>query len=171
MQRPREPELRVEAEARPDVLHEEPIAHQHRRLDHELLALLELRARHLFRVEVLQREDAEGDVARLVAHHVARDLLDERLVRGGEAHEPEGGKREALHHDLHAEIDHVPARVADDLIEERVQVAVHGIAHAELLGEIAAIYLDVARLVRDLVRGVELALGPRHGVDDLCRGE
>src|SRR5207245_6650947 len=31
--------------------------------------------------------------------------------------------------------------------------------------ELAAVYVDVVLLVRDLVRGVELALRPRHGVD------
>ena len=45
----------------------------------EALAADASRRAHLA-VDLLEREHAEGDVARLVAHHVARDLLDERLV-------------------------------------------------------------------------------------------
>jgi hypothetical protein len=78
-----DPHLRVEADALPDLFHQQAVAHQDRGLDDELLALLQLGRGHLA-VEILQREHAEGDVTGLVAHHVGGDLLDQRLVRLGE---------------------------------------------------------------------------------------
>src|SRR5262245_48142657 len=48
---------------------------------------------------------------------------------------------------------------------------VHGKRVRQLLGQVAAIDLDVARLVRHLAGGVELGLGPRHRVHDLRGGE
>ena len=81
-----------------------------RDVERELLALAHLGVGELA-VELLQREHAERDVARLVAHHVAEQLLQQRL--GGDlVHHAEGGEREALDHDLHAEVRDVPARVA-----------------------------------------------------------
>ena len=56
-------------------------------------------------------------------------------------------------------------------VEQRVQVRVHRVGVRQLLGEVAAVDLDVARLVGDLAGGVELGLGPRHRVDDLRRRE
>ena len=47
-------------------------------------------------------------------------------------------------------------RLGDDLVGE-----------AELLGQVAVVDLDVARLVGDLVGGVELRLLPRHALHDL----
>ena len=59
-------------------------------------------------VVLLERQHTERDVARFVAHHVAEQLLEQRL--GGHlVQEPERGEREALDHDLHAEVGHVPA--------------------------------------------------------------
>src|SRR5512132_701826 len=52
------------AHALPDFLHEEAIAHQARGLEDEVLAILELGAAHVV-VDALEREHAEGHVARL----------------------------------------------------------------------------------------------------------
>ena len=70
-------------------------------------------------------EHAEGDVAGLVAHHVAQQLLEQRL--GGHlVHEAERGEGEALDHDLHAEVGHVPAAVVDDVVEQHPRWALIG---------------------------------------------
>ena len=74
------------------------------------------------RVVLLQREHAERDVTRFVAHHVAQQLLEQRL--GGHlVHEAERGEREALDHDLHAEVRHVPAAVGEDVVEQHLRGA------------------------------------------------
>ena len=101
--------LHVDAHALPRLLLEEPVAHAHGGLERELLALADLGVRQLL-VVLLQREHAERDVTGLVAHHVAQQLLEQRLGRHL-VQEPERGEREALDHDLHAEVGHVPARV------------------------------------------------------------
>ena len=91
-------------------------------LERELLALADLGARHA-RVHLLQRQHAERDVPRLVAHHVAQQLLEQRLVRLL-VHRAERGEREPLDHDLHAEVGDVPARVGEDVVEQRAEVRV-----------------------------------------------
>src|SRR5437764_13267546 len=101
--------LYVDTEVLEHLLLEEPVTHAHGGLERELLALTDLRATQLL-VVLLQREHAERDVPGLVAHHVAEELLQERLGRHL-LDEPEGGEREALDHDLHAEVGHVPPRV------------------------------------------------------------
>jgi hypothetical protein len=64
-------------------------------------------------------------VAGLVAHHVAQQLLEQRL--GGHLlHEAERGQRQALDHDLHAQVGHVPAGVADDVVEQHPRWALSG---------------------------------------------
>jgi hypothetical protein len=122
-------------------------------------------------IHVLEREHPEGHVPRLVADHELRDLVEQALVRVHELHHPEGREREPFDHDLHAEVGHVPARLADDLGEERVEVRVHREGDRQLLGEVPSVHLHVARLVRHLARGVELGLRPRDGVHDLRGGE
>ena len=117
-------------------------------------------------VDLLQRQHAEGDVAGLVAHHVAQQLLEQRLV-GELVHEAEGGEGQALDHHLHAEVGHVPAAVVDDVVEQHPQVGVDLVLAAELLVEVAGEHLDVAGLVDDLRAGVQLGVVPRHGLDDL----
>ena len=72
------------------------------------------------RVVLLQAQHAEGDVAGLVGHHVAEQLLEQRLGRHL-VHEAEGGQGQALDHDLHAEIGHVPAAVGDDVVEQQAR--------------------------------------------------
>ena len=73
-------------------------------------------------VVLLQREHAERDVARLVAHDVAEQLLQQRLGRHL-VHEAERREREALDHDLHAEVGHVPAAVGEDVVEQQARGA------------------------------------------------
>src|SRR6266480_1261403 len=107
--------LRVDAELVPHLLHEEAVAHADCGLEGELLPLAQLRRRQLA-VVLLQRENAERHVTRLVGHHVAQQLLEERLRREL-VDEPEGSERESLDHDLHAEVRHVPAAVLDDVVE------------------------------------------------------
>ena len=93
-----------------------------RRLERELLALADLGVGQLG-VVLLERQHAEGDVAGLVAHDVAQELLEQRLL-GDLVHEAEGGERQALDHDLHAEVGHVPAAVVDDVVEQQAEVRV-----------------------------------------------
>jgi hypothetical protein len=66
--------------ALPHLLLEEAVAHAHRGLEGELLALEHLGVGEPL-VVLLQREHTEGDVAGLVAHHVAEQLLEQRLGR------------------------------------------------------------------------------------------
>ncbi|MEO7093524.1 MAG: hypothetical protein ABI175_09755 [Polyangiales bacterium] len=138
----REPHLRV------DLLEAESIAHQHRGLVDEVLALHALRLLHVA-VVVLEREHAVGHVPRLVAHHVVGELLEQRLL-GGLLDDAERREREPLDHDLHAEQLHVPAAVLQRHVEEALEVRAHLVAEAELLVEIAVVDLDMARLVEDL---------------------
>ena len=64
-------------------------------------------SRHVV-VVALQRDDAEGDVARLVLHDVVHDVAHQRLDRHL-VHLREGGHGQAFDQDLHAEILQVPA--------------------------------------------------------------
>ena len=109
--------LHRHAHAVPHLLLEEPVAHAHRGLERELLAVLHLGVGELL-VVLLQREHAERDVTRFVAHDVAEQLLEQRLGRHL-VHEAERGEREALDHDLHAEVRHVPAAVGEDVVEQQ----------------------------------------------------
>ena len=169
--RPLDPERHVPAEPLEHRLHQQPLAQQVARLDHEVLALAQLVRLHLLRVDVLEREHAEGHVARLVGHDARGDVLDQRLARHLEPQQAERRQRETLDQDLHAEEGEVPARVAQDVVEQRLEARVHAVREAELLGQVAVVDLDVARLVEHLARGVELGLGPRHRLDDLRRRE
>ncbi|CAB4710282.1 unannotated protein [freshwater metagenome] len=106
-------------------------------------------------------------MAGLVAHHVAKELLEERLS-GELVEEAEGCERESLHHHLHPEVRHVPATVVHDVVEEHPEVGVHLIAAAELFVDVAGEHLDVACLVDHLSGGVQLRVVPRNGLGDLC---
>ena len=63
---------------------QEAVAHAHGGLEGELLALAQLGVGQLG-VVLLQRQHAEGHVAGLVAHHVAQQLLEQRLGRSAGA--------------------------------------------------------------------------------------
>src|SRR5206468_1709490 len=54
-----------------------------------------------------------------------------------------------------------------DRVEERHEVRRRGERLAELLPDVALVGLDVARLVLDLRRGVELLVGARSAAHDL----
>jgi len=58
---------------------EETVAHADGRLEGELLALADLGRGELL-VVLLEAEHTEGDVAGLVRHHVAEQLLEQRPV-------------------------------------------------------------------------------------------
>ena len=75
-------------------------------LDQELLAVLELGLGQPL-VVLGQAEHAERHVAGLVGHDVAQQLLEQRLL-GVAQHRAEGGERQALDDDLHAEVGDVP---------------------------------------------------------------
>ena len=110
----------VDAHPVPHLEHEEAVAQPLRRLEGELLAVADLGGGQLG-VVVLQREHAEGDVAGLVAHDVAQQLLEQRLG-GDHVDGTEGRERQALDHDLHAEVGHVPApasRIVSSMSEPR----------------------------------------------------
>ena len=109
-------------------------------------------------------------MAGLVGHDVAGDLLEQRIGLNLVL-EPEGGQRQTLDHDLHAEVGHVPARVGQDVVEQLPQVDVDRELARQLLAQVLGVDLDVARLVHDLGGGVVLGVDPRHRVDDLGRAE
>ena len=109
------------AEVLGDLLADQAVAHELADLDDELLALALLALAHVV-VEALERDDAEGDVARLVLHHVVDDVAHQRLD-GQLVHLREGGHGQALDEDLHAEVLQVPAAVADDDVEQLLEVA------------------------------------------------
>ena len=157
--------LRRQPHLLPHLLEQEPVAHEPRRLVDEVLAL-GLHLLRLVAVVVAQRQDAERDVARLVAHDVRREITEERLLRVHADH-AERRQREALDHDLHAEELHVPARVLEHHVEERAQVRVARVREADLLVQVAVVDVDVARLVDDLGRAVELGVEVVHRIDEL----
>ena len=154
-----------QAERVPHLLAEEAVAHPVAGVDAELLALVALVLGEL-RVVVAKREAAEHHVAGLVLHHVRVDRLGHRVGRLV-ADEREGGEREPFDEHLHAEVGHVPAAVADDVVEQRPQVRVQRVDELQLLVQVAAVDLDVAGLVDDLGGGVELRVDVRHRLDDL----
>ena len=94
------------------------------------------------------------------------ELLDERLGREL-VHESERGEGEALDHDLHAEIGHVPARVGDDVVEQHPQVRVDRVVPGQLRVEVPGEHLYMACLVHHLCRRVVLGVDPGNGLDDL----
>ena len=97
------------------IVHEKTIPQKMRRLDYEVLAVLELGPAHLFRVEVFEGDHSECHVARLVSHDPGRDVLNERLAGHHQLHHAERRECETLHHDLHAEVGDVPACIAEDI--------------------------------------------------------
>ena len=114
----------------------------------------------------LQRQHAVVHVARLVLDHVAQQFLQQRFA-GGLVHHAERAERESLDHDLHAEELHVPARVAHQRVHDREQVVVDLVQLAELGLQVAQEHLQVACLVHDLRRAVELAVHPAHALGHL----
>ncbi len=120
-------------------------------------------------VVVGEREHAERHVARLVLHDVAHQVLQQRLLRDLEQ-VAERRHGEPLDDDLHAEVLEVPAAVGDRRVEQLLQALVHRPLPLELVGEVAAEDLDVARLVHGLRAGVVLGVDPRHRADEL-RGD
>ena len=83
-------------------------------------------------------------------------------------HEAEGGERQSLDHDLHAHVRHIPTGVAEDIVDEELQIRVDGVVTVELGVQVASEHLDVARLVHHLRRRVVLRIDPRGGDHDLA---
>ncbi len=146
---------------------EESVTHPHCGLEGELLALTQL-GRVEALVVLLKAEHTEGDVAGLVSHHVAQKLLQERICRHL-GHEPEGGQRQSLHHDLHAEVGHIPPRVSDDVVEEHLQMGVDRVVTRALVVEVLGKYLHMPGLIHHLGGGVVLGIDPWDGLHDLGR--
>ncbi len=109
-------------------------------------------------------------MARLVLHDVGIDGGGQRVL-GRVADALEGGQGQALDQDLHAQIRHVPAAIADRALEERLQPGGDRVGELELLVEEAGVGLDVARLVHHLGGRVELRVGIGDGLDDLGGGD
>jgi hypothetical protein len=124
----------------------------------------------LILVVVAQRQDAVGDVARLVAHDVGGQVAQERIRRVHADH-PEGRQRQPLDHDLHAEELHVPPAVLQDHVEQGLQVRVDRVGEPDLLVQVAVVDIDVAGLVDDLGRAVELGVEILDRVDELGGGQ
>jgi len=97
-------------------------------------------------------------VAGLVAHDVTEELL-EQWLGGHLVEEAERGQRQALDHDLHAEVGHVPAAVVEDVVEQQAEVRVDRVVTRELLVEVLGEDLDVASLGDDLRGG---GIGPNR---------
>ena len=83
------------------------------------------------------------------------------------ADQAERRERHAFDQHLHAEVGEVPARVAQRVVEQLLQVRIDRVDEVELLVQQARVRLDVARLVDDLRRGVELGVDGRHLLHDL----
>lgn len=119
-------------------------------------------------VVVAQRHPPEGDVPGLVLHDVRQDLLGQRFGRGVADH-PEGGQRQAFYEDLHPEVGHVPAGVAQGVAQQPLEVVVDRVEHADLLVQEAAVDLGVPGLVHGLRGGVELGVQVGDGLHDARR--
>ena len=135
----------------------------------ELLALEQLSVAE-FGVVLLEAEHTEGHVAGLVAHHVPQQLL-EQWVGGDHVHGAKRCQGQTLNHDLHAQVRHVPAAVADDVVKQHAQMGVERVVASELGVEVLGEHLHVAGLVHDLGGGVVLGVDPRHGLNDLGRAD
>ena len=159
----------VQAEVLPDLIAAQPVPHQVAALDDEVLALAQFRLGQLL-VVVTQRHPAERDVPGLVLHHVGEDLLGQRLARHV-AQQAEGGQREALDQHLHAEVGHVPAGVAQRVVQQRLQVGVDRVEQPDLLLQEPGVDLGVPGLVHGLGGGVELGVEVGHGLDDPGRAD
>src|SRR5436309_14690185 len=130
--------LAIPAHGARDLVPHQSVPHQLAGIDDEVLAVAQLGRRYVA-VELGEREHAEGHVARLVLHHVAHELLQERFLRDLE-HVPEGGHGQTLDDDLHAEVLEVPAAVGDGGVEELLQVLVDRPLPLELVAQILRKY-------------------------------
>jgi hypothetical protein len=86
-------------------------------------------------------------------------------------HEPEGGERQALDHDLHAEVGDVPPLILEDGVKEPTEVRVDRVVAGKLLVGVPLEDLDVPGLVDHLGRCVVLPVDPGDLLDDLGRAE
>ena len=143
----------------------EAVAHVPAGLDRELLSLGALGVGEL-RVIVAQSEAAEGDVARFVLHDIGVDRRGERVFRLI-ADALKRREREPLDQDLHRQIGHVPAAVAEAAFEQRFEAVRDRVGELELVVQQTRIGFDVARLVHDLRRGVEFRIEIRDRLHDL----
>ncbi len=159
--------LHRQARTHPDFGLVEAIAHEVERLDRELLALGALGVGEV-RIVLAQSHAAEGDVPRLVLHDVGIHRGGE-VVLGAVPDALEGGKRQPFDQHLHAEIGHIPAPVAQRLLEQVLERIGDRIGRLELLVDQPLVALDMAGLVHHLGGGIELGVHVRHGVDDLGR--
>ena len=160
--------LDVEAEGLENLLAAEPVAHQVAGVHDELFTLVPLGFGQRG-VVVLQRDSAEGDVPGLVLHDVGQQLLGQRVLRRHVTQHPEGGECEPFDEDLHAEVGHVPARVAQGVVQQCGQVLVDRVDQADLLLQEPRERLDVPGLVHGLGGRVELRVQVRDDLDDLGR--
>jgi hypothetical protein len=119
-------------------------------------------------VVVAQGQPAEGHVARLILHHVGVDGRGQRVF-GRVPNALEGDQGQPLDENLHAEVGHVPAPVGEGVFQQRLEAGRDRVDDLELLVEQARVGFNVPGLVHHLGGGVELRLGVRHGLDDLCR--
>ena len=160
--------LGVVAEALPQLLRQKAVAHPVAGVGAELLAVVALGLGQL-RVVVTKGQATEHDVACLVLHDIGVDRLAQRVARRV-ADEPEGGQGQPLDQDLHPQVGHVPARVAEHVVEQRLEVVVDRIGDLDLV-EVPRIGLDVASLVHHLGGGVVLRVDVGHRLHDLGRAD
>ena len=104
-------------------------------------------------------------MARLVFHHIGIDHAGQRVL-GDIADRAKSGERQTFNNDLHGQIGHVPAAVAQGLVDQLLQRRGHRIGNAEL-GQEILVGLDMARLVHHLGGGVEFGVEIGNLLHDL----
>ena len=105
-------------------------------------------------------------MAALVAHHQAHDVAQQRIL-GRLVDGLEGGERQALDEDLHADELQVPTLVGEHLVEQELQARIDRVDHPASRHQILVKHLDVARLVEGLGRGIELGVMGRRAAHQL----
>ncbi len=133
--------------------------------DDEFLPLVALGIAEL-RVEVAQGEPAEGDVPRLVLHHIGVDRGRQGVLRLI-ADPLKRGQCQTLDQDLHRQIGHVPAAVGQPVLEQGLHTRGDRVGELEFFVQQPRIGFDVARLIHHLGRGIEFRVEIRHGLHDL----
>jgi hypothetical protein len=156
----------VDAEVLPHRGGQEAVPEERARLDHEVLPHPKVDRVHIG-VRALQRQDPEGHVAGLVPPHQLGEAGDERVGEQRPA-QAERGQGDPLDEDLHAEVGEVDVRLVHHLAQQLGQRWAARVGDADLV-EVPLVGLDVAGLVADLDRGVQLVVERVGGCADLGR--
>src|SRR5713226_2762927 len=140
------------------------------RLRGEIFKLAQVRLAEA-RDRIGQSQHRKSHVPRFVGENLLTDSLQERVLRrlGEHAEEPD---RERLGDELKSDRLDKPLALAEQIVEQMLDVAVHRIdAAAAFLRKIAAQHLGMARFVDDLRALEEFRVVGRHHVDELAACE